>query len=467
MFGIGIFFTMSIFMGFMNGLMPAQETSWFHVPLCHNVQYSECSLPNQVPNDGVHFTDKDTSSGCCRTFDLDTTAYKGFKALTVASMFATFPKERLDSKWFGKSEFRSGAPEFFDYTGPRQIVLPHAPPHRAFNGQCASPPSESSNSLTNATGFTYKYKIPINTLDATKYAKFMIPGSFYMPKVLHTEGLKILSLIITVNAGSKGTKTYDLSPVPGEVTAAFPYKCDGTAGPIKTFKVDGSSTTAKRRLDDDEEEEEEELAHAPMKRRRTLLKGGSSSGSSGGYELSSRSRNYANSIYMPTSGRYARSRTNYGYSSRKHVAAEFSGEAISSILFPDNSQTLLSTNGMSRKTITVDKKLTDFYAESAILLNRHTYMGSTTTFLTLTCNCPPTFLKDGACDTSCNNEACNWDDGDCTIAQRPKKKVVTATATTGISKLNLASLYYQDYDYLIASKVRIFLIDTTVLVPGN
>ena len=450
------------------GLGSDNETDWHHVPLCHNVKFSDCPVADvslqTTPTGG--YNQKETSGGCCRTYRLNTDAYRGYKTATAISRTAAYPAERLESKWFGASEFRSGAPEFFDYTGARSSTTPS----RAFSGQCA--PQLDTTAASNATGFTYKYKIP-KTLSNGEPGK-LTKGFKYMPKVLHTDGLTILSLIVKVNAGSKGTRTYDLSPVPGQVTSSFPYKCNPAPkfdflddskfkGPVQTVSVGSSS--ADRRLS-----EEKIASKQTMKRRRTLLKGGSSWGSSstsssrssrssrsssssrssrsssyntGGYESSSRNRRGTNYVYMSTT---SRTRTRYGYTDKTHVQAEFDGTILPTIIFPENSAQKKSINGLEGKTFT--KKT--FFAESAILTGRNSYVGSKPGKAGA-CTCPTTFRGDGECDTQCNSEKCNWDGGDC----KPPSNWVKSTtgSTTGVTDFNQASLYYQHFSYQEAVKV--------------
>lgn len=296
---------------------------WFHLPLCHNVDYGMCpaspaSTSTTTSQSNVAGGSANTG-GCCRAYP----TFNNHVKATEISKGTAYPAASLNSRWFGPSEFRSGLPKTFDYRGTRTRPASNPGQFRSFNGECDAADSSSNSSVT---GATFKFKLS---------KKVMEKDMRYMPKILRTEGIQINTMIIKVNNG-KTTKTYDLTPVPNVVTTKTPYTC-GASVASSLSDIQGPTTTQNivsntRRL------LKEELKNQEQKRRRRhLLKGGSrssrSSGSSrrrssnsyDGYEPQYRSRRGTTVVYM---GSGARTRTNYGYESKKHVQAIDSGISV-------------------------------------------------------------------------------------------------------------------------------------------
>ena len=301
---------------------------WFHLPLCHNVDYGMCPASPVSTTTTTHWSNVASGSantgGCCRAYP----TYKNHVKATEISKGTAYPVASLNSRWFGPSEFRSGLPKTFDYRGTRTRPASNPGQFRSFNGECDAADSSSNSSVT---GATFKFKLSKKVLEKDMR---------YMPKILRTEGIQINTMIIKVNNG-KTTKSYDLTPVPNVVTTKTPYTCGANVASSLT-DVPGPTTTQNivsntRRL------LKEELKNQEQKRRRRhLLKGGfssssrSSSRSSGssrrrssnsysGYEPQYRTRRGTTVVYM-SSG--ARTRTNYGYESKKHVQAIDSGISV-------------------------------------------------------------------------------------------------------------------------------------------
>ena len=396
-----VFFGVFFFFCFIYGIVsqnnrPNQEFPvWYHLPICHNVNYDQC-LPPATGSVSGSLTRTTTSKGCCSTYTPVTTQL----ASTTRSKGTFYPASHLQSRWFGTSEYKSGAPSFFDYTGTRTTA---DQPYRSITGQCAAPDANPN------TGMPFKYTVP----------KILMEKGFgYMPKIMRTDGLAIESLIIKVTGG-KETKTYDLSPVPGKTTTNLPFSCgtsatsaDVATNPAKTVNV---QSPMRRALENKEMAENNQVAEnnvqeEPTPRRRALLKGGSSyssrsSSSSSRYGTSGSSRRRtsssrrrtgyydSNSAYSSSESPYrsrhsttvvymnsrTRTRTNYGYEEKQHVAAASTGVVVevdyptnARMNTPSNYANNTSTNKNSNPNLATNRGFTERF----LLQDRSPYVGS-------------------------------------------------------------------------------------------